>query len=851
MTYFLLSSLAMLIALILIVMTSFLRITSQKSAETITEVGSLYMSGMGERTALHFGTMIDLRIAQIETIIKDYPPNPSEPFDAEQADGMIKDGMIREFDSLAFLTEDQELLMLYGEPVTLVSSDSFADAFQSQGDKKVVLGQTASGEEVLLMGISASYPLKEGGVSVAMVAGLPAQYVDDILLLEEDDILAHAHIIRPNGTFVISNGDAVSDTCFFTSLQEKFSMPDGSDIEQHITALKDAMENHAAYSDVLMIDGERRHMYYMPLPNSDWYLMTVLPYGVLDASINAYSQNRNCLFLICLGTILAFLIVIFAIYFKMSQKQLKAVDQARQQAIAASQAKSNFLSNMSHDIRTPMNAIVGMTSIATANLDNRPKVADCLKKIALSSRHLLGLINNVLDMSTIESGKMSLNTEIVSLREVVDGIVGMAQPKIKAKQQQFDVCIYDVAVETVYCDSVRLNQVILNLLSNAVKFTPEGGTISMTLCEENSPVGANYVRVHLHVKDTGIGMTPEFQEKIFESFMREDNKRVHKTEGSGLGMTITKYIVDAMNGTITFTSKQGVGTHFHVTLDLEIANIQEEDMILPSWRMLLTDDDAELCKSAQGILQSMGILTDYAQDGETALRMVQERDASRDRYQIVLLDWKMPNMDGIETARRIRECVGQNVPILLISAYDWSDIEVEARSAGVDGFIAKPLFKSTLYHGLKPYAKSILQTPPEDDPEAQICTTFHGERILIAEDNDLNWEIASELLEEVNLKTEHAENGAVCVKMFTESPVGYYTAILMDIRMPVMHGYDAARAIRKLQRPDANLPIIAMTADAFSDDVEKCMEAGMQAHMAKPIQIQKLALLLKTYIDNT
>ena len=512
----------------------------------------------------------------------------------------------------------------------------------------------------------------------------------------------------------------------------------------------------------------------------------------------------------------------------------------------ASKSKGEFLSNMSHDIRTPMNAIVGMTAIATAHMDDPQQVRNCLKKITLSSRHLLGLINDVLDMSKIESGKMTLNEELVSLREIMESIVSIVQPQVKAKHQNFNVSIFNILSENVHCDSVRLNQVLLNLLSNAIKFTPEYGSIEITLHQEESPKGADYVRIRIHVKDTGIGISDEFQKHIFESFAREDNKRIHRTEGSGLGMTITKYIVDAMKGEITVKSQQGVGTEFQVVLDLMRAEEHVEDMILPNWVMLVVDDDQQLCESTVESLRSIGIQADWVLDGEDAVKRATRHHQEHQDYHVILLDWKLPDMDGIQTARELRKRLGDDVPILLISAYDWTEIEEEARAAGISGFLMKPLFRSTLYYGLKPFmeAEDVQHVEEEKGPE------FANKRVLVAEDNELNWEIASELLQDLGLELEWAENGEICTKMFQNSAPGYYHAILMDIRMPVMNGYEATDTIRAMDRPDASLPIIAMTADAYSDDIQKCLNHGMNAHVAKPIDIGEVARILKKFMKD-
>ena len=427
----------------------------------------------------------------------------------------------------------------------------------------------------------------------------------------------------------------------------------------------------------------------------------------------------------------------------------------------------------------------------------------------------------------------------------MDSIVSIAQPQVRSKHQQFDVFIHDISTENVCCDSVRLNQILLNILGNALKFTPDGGLIQVSLYEEPSPKGEEYVRTHIIVKDNGIGMTPEFKEKIFESFVREDSARVRRTEGSGLGMAITKYIVDTMGGAIQVESELGKGSEFHVTLDLQRAETPEEDMILPEWNILVVDDDQQLCESTTASLKSIGVKADWVLDAGGALELLERRAKAQDQYQIILLDWKLPDMDGITAAREIRRRFGSETPIMLISAYDWSEIESEAREAGITGFISKPLFRSTLFYGLKPFVDA---GESEEPVHEERCADFTGRHILLAEDNDLNWEIASELLSNLGMELEWAQNGKICVEKFQASPVDFYDAVLMDLRMPVMTGYEATRAIRALDRPDKDIPIIAMTADAFAEDVQKCLDAGMNAHVAKPIDVRDVCRLLAKFI---
>lgn len=840
---FLIVSLIVLIAVCIGSLSFFALHMRAESEEAINNVGDLYMHGLSERISDHFETTINFRMDQIDIMLKNTPPEKISSGESSY-EFMKTDGKMSGFTSMSLYCSDGHVDTVYGSPVTVTDPEPFFNSLNN-GEKKVAVATNDNGDKLVLLATAANYPMSNGETSTAIVVSIPVNDIKQILSLEEQDSLTYSHIIRRDGSYVIRSVDQENDN-YFTRIMKTFSELNGKHPEHYVAELKEKMEKNEEYAAIMMMNNERRHLYCTKLPHSEWYLVTVMPYGQLDTTVNGLTRHIIYSLLISLAIIMIVLAVIFSMYFSMSQKQIHNLEQLRHEASRANKAKSEFLSNMSHDIRTPMNAIVGMTAIAAANIDDKMQVQNSLKKISLSSKHLLGLINDILDMSKIESGKLTLSVEQISLREVVDGIVNIVQPQIKAKNQKFDVFIHDIENENVYCDSVRLNQVLLNLLSNAIKFTPDEGSISLSLYEKPSPKGDNFVRIHVTVKDTGIGMTEEFKEKIFESFAREDNKRVHKTEGSGLGMAITKYIVDAMDGTIDVQSELGKGTEFNVVLDFEQSFIHEEDMVLPNWNMLVVDDDEQLCQSTVASLKSIGIKADWTLDGESAVKLIAEHHKKHTEYHIILLDWKLPGIDGIETARRIRRQLETDIPILLISAYDWSEIEHEARDAGINGFIPKPLFKSTLYLGLKQFADG---APEVREEEHEISSKLRGARILVAEDNELNWEIASELLSsQLGLIMERAENGKICVDKFTQSEAGYYDAILMDIRMPVMTGYEATEAIRKLDRSDSDLPIIAMTADAFSEDVKKCLDCGMNAHVAKPIDTTEVKYLLEKFL---
>ena len=838
-TQFLLISL-ILVLILSVTAFSFLAVfLNRQSTSTIREVSRMYMSGLSDQIARHFETTIGLRLDQMDALARDIQPERIHN-DTAQQESLIASAKAREFSYLGFYRVDGTFEMLYGSPLEVTDPEPFMNSLL-RGEKKVAVGTDAQDNGVILLGLPTTNPPTEEHSCVAIVAGLPASYISKTLSLEENADHVYSFIIREDGSFVIRTGDATRDS-YFDRVRSIYEKVDGKDPELYIQALSEAMAAAEDYSAEVVLYGEPRQLYCTKLSHSEWHLLTCMPYSSLDNIVKGFTTRWTyAVFGIC-AIVLAVLLLIFARYFRMTKQQMQELEMARKEAVRANKAKSEFLSNMSHDIRTPMNAIVGMTAIAIANASDQQQVQNCLKKISLSGRHLLGLINDVLDMSKIESGKMTLSMDQISLREVLEGIVSIVQPQVRAKNQQFDMSIHDISSENVCCDGVRLNQVLLNILGNAVKFTPEGGKIYVAMYEEPSEKGENFVRIHFIISDTGIGMTKEFRERIFESFVREDSMRVRKTEGSGLGMTITKYIVDAMGGRIDVDSELGKGTSFHVTLDLEKAEIPEADMVLPPWNMLVVDDDRQLCESTAASLQAIGVQADWTLDAEKALEMVEKR--RNDPYQVILLDWKLPGMDGITAARELRRRHGEDIPILLISAYDWSDIEAEAKAAGVTGFISKPLFKSTLFYGLKPFAET-MAVPEAKKEESALA----GRRVLLAEDNDLNWEIAEELLSAEGLELDWAENGRICLDKFANSQIGHYDAILMDLRMPVMTGYEATEAIRKLDRPDAaTIPIIAMTADAFAEDVRKCMEAGMNAHVAKPIDVREVVRLLAKYI---
>ncbi|MDO5601917.1 MAG: response regulator [Oscillospiraceae bacterium] len=529
-------------------------------------------------------------------------------------------------------------------------------------------------------------------------------------------------------------------------------------------------------------------------------------------------------------------------------RQRQALEDACKASQIANDAKTNFLSSMSHDIRTPMNAIIGMSVIAQANLQSPEKIQDCLNKINVSSRHLLSLINEVLDMSKIESGKIDLLIERVSLPELVEDVMDVFRPLAAEKHQELLINADHVRHETVMTDQNRLQQVLVNLLSNAVKYTPDGGCVGLRIREVPSFVKGKG-QYEFIVTDNGIGMSEEFVPHIFEPFSRAEDAKANKVQGTGLGMAITQNIVRMMSGTIEVKSVQGQGSQFIVAVSFELCEEAEEnDAELFGLPVLVVDDDQIICESAAEILDELGMRSSWVLSGREAVRRVVDAHEVKDDFFAVILDWKMPEMDGLETLRAIRKKLGMDVPIIVVSAYDYSEIEEEFREAGANAFLTKPLFKSKIAHTFHQFCRSgrsdTFALPPDETR-----SSLEGKRILLVEDNQLNREIAAELLKMYGFIIDTAENGQLAVEQFEASSPGTYDCILMDIQMPVMDGYQATEAIRALGRADAeSVPILALTANAFATDIGKAHSAGMNGHVAKPIDIDWLLKTLQEWI---
>ena len=584
------------------------------------------------------------------------------------------------------------------------------------------------------------------------------------------------------------------------------------------------------------------------------YLIGYVPVEAIQREGNAVNQNILIVVVFMLSTFFICCIV-FYLYERQQNKvrqereaerelHNEQLGQALRAAQAANNSKTTFLSNMSHDIRTPMNAILGFTTLLAKDADNPAKVREYTRKLTASGQHLLSLINDVLDVSKIESGKAVLTIGEFRLNSVISSVDAIIRPAAKDRGQNFDIQVTGIRHEYLVGDETRLNQILINLLSNAVKYTQEGGSIWLRIIGLEQRSG-QYEHIRIEVEDNGYGMTQEYLQVIFDAFTRAENSTTNKVQGTGLGMAITKNIVELMGGTIEVASEVDKGTIFTVDLELRISE-QEEDSRF--WKnhgisqILVVDDDPDVRESIQALMEDTGVLTDTLQDGEAAVEALQNADCGEKSYQMVLLDWKMPGIDGVETARRIRREIAEDIPILLLTAYDWDEIEEEAREAGIDGFLTKPFFVSAL-------KEKILELTVRE--EEHIWNTgeesgLEGEHFLVAEDNEINAEILEELLSIEGADCEILENGELVVERFANAQPGEFDAILMDVQMPVMNGYEATRRIRALEREDAaSIPIVAMTANAFAEDVKEALNAGMNAHVSKPVDMEVLKRTIK------
>lgn len=636
---------------------------------------------------------------------------------------------------------------------------------------------------------------------------------------------------------------------------------------ESVEELQESIASSNVTSAIYTQNGRESVMVISTLDFTPWHFITTVPMSVFEMQTSAILR----LFTLLLAIILVVVVAIFALIIKQRKQQAalelekekreqeveyqEQLQQALDMAHSANRAKTTFLNNMSHDIRTPMNAIIGFTGMAAKYVEDPVKTQEYLEKINNASNHLLSLINDVLDMSRIESGKVTINEDKENLPDIMHSLRDIIMADINNKKQELYIDTVGVRDENIICDRLRLNQVLLNLVSNSVKYTGSGGTIAIRISQLRREANG-YGIYEFRVKDNGIGMDKEFLTTIFDPFTRAKSSTTSGVQGTGLGMAITKNIVDMMGGTIEVESEEGVGTEFIVTLPFKIYGETEESRVIHSLeglRALVVDDDLNACQSVSSMLRQIGMRPEWTAYGKEAVVRTQEAVTIGDRFAVYIIDWLMPDMNGIETARQIRKVAGEDIPIILLSAYDYTDIEDEAKEAGITEFISKPIFMSELYQKLSSCCGE--EPGPETQDEGgrvQEKVDFTGFKVLLVEDNELNMEIAKDILQEDGMIIDTAEDGLIAVEKVKNAQHGQYDLILMDVQMPNMNGYEATRRIRNL--PDkalADIPIIAMTADAFAEDKERALQAGMNAHVAKPVDVQKLKETLAKVIEES
>lgn len=771
--------------------------------------------------------------------------------------------------NLGLMAEDGTLYRNTGlfmqDPVARKLCDTregqFVGSYNSNG--KIIENQ----REMLIQAVPIDLTV-DGKHMTHLIALLDLKVMRSELKVDSYDGEGFSSVIDESGFYIVSVSTSHSyleRDNFYSDLQDAdlngFAGTEA--LHQTILALKEPLSVHYE------LNGNSNVMVITPMERTGWYFISTVPESVFASQSNAIFSVVFVLVGILMLAMIAFLVMMLRERKKTAlleyaderaknmetierqnaelEKEHAALEQALEMANSASRAKSTFLNNMSHDIRTPMNAIIGYTGMAASHIDNKEQVQNYLSKIGQSSNHLLSLINDVLDMSRIESGKMTLNEKPESLAEILHSLRNIVQADIHAKELDFFIDSTDVHDEEVVCDKLRLNQVLLNVLSNAIKYTPTGGTISVRLTEKGVKDNG-YGIFEFRVKDTGMGMSKEFLKTIYDPFTRVNSTTVSGIQGTGLGMAITKNIVDMFGGTIQIESEEGKGTEVIMTFDFKLQDGHKEPeriVELEGLRGLVADDDVNACKSISRMLKDIGIRSDWCSSGKEAVIRCEEAYQDGDVFKVYIIDWLMPDMNGIETARRIRHIVGDLSPIIILTAYDWSDIEDEAKEAGVTAFVSKPLFASDLRDALM---KCIGRLHPTEAQQETVYD-FSGKKLLLVEDNEMNREIAMELLEEDGFVVDTAEDGTIAVQKMENAKPGDYDLILMDVQMPIMDGYEATRRIRAMKDPAvANITILAMTANAFEEDRQAALASGMNDFLTKPIEIQKMKETLAKYL---
>lgn len=816
-------------------------ISASLTAKTARQVSSLYLRELSSATAQHFQTALEYHFAQIDSAVLILSEETAKD-EKEFADYVNRTRENYEFAFFAFV--DENGYCHDGSRVYPAAGDvSFLGELLKGNSHQISYNEKVHNNDVILMG-NVIEPIQVGDTKlIAVLAGIDTETMIKKMVLVNQQSQTYSSVITPDGTYVIRSDvkGHFRGSNLLSALRKSASFSDGS-----LEDFEYGLEHNGSGTFYITINNEEAfYLYYSPLANTSWYLVTLMPYEVIESTIKELGTSINHTSMISFAIFIAIILAIFIAYIILSakkQEQLEHTKAAAEEAFKiaedANRAKSVFLSNMSHDIRTPMNAIIGFSTLLNRDAKKPDKVKEYAKKITLSSQHLLGLINDVLDMAKIESGKTTLNVAVTNISELIEEINTIVQPQMKSKKHHFEIIIHGVRHELVNVDKLRTHQILLNLLSNAIKYTPDGGNITLELTELPQESG-QYAKYRFMVADNGYGMDPDYLQYIFDVFSREENSVINKIQGTGLGLAITKNLVDLMGGKIFVESEKGKGSVFTVELELTIADdtdVREFWRLHNINRMLVVDDEESVCKNVAWTMKEIGVSVDTAPDGDTAIEMVKAAEESPERYHTILLDWQMPGKDGIETAKEIRRIVPENISIMILTAYDYSEIDEDQLKGIIDGFIPKPFFESSLRLKLR----DILDHTEKEEPVEE-APSLMGKHILVAEDNELNAEILSELLKMKGADCVICENGQKVYEAFISSEENEFALILMDVQMPVMDGYGATKLIRESDHPQAaTIPIIAMTANAFAEDVKNALDAGMNAHLSKPVDVDML-----------
>lgn len=826
----------------------------QRTDTTISTISGLYLSELSTQTAGHLKTSLDSQFAQIVTIIESAGEEDLKDSDSLQR-FLLRQKKNNGFTYIAML--DSEGMCYTEKEVYPATSkiNSLNTLLNGEGNL-ISANETILGDDMILLGSPVSGIKYQGRALVAVLVGMDTQVLAEKVNLHKENTNSYAEVITSQGAFVMRSLDGAKSrqgVNYFGILESRAVMDEGYSLEDMRSQIAAGEEGMAA----LTIDGEHEYVYYASIPDTEWTLCISMRSGGMDAKIESLSDFMSKSTVVVILTIISIIISFSIVYIRMIKHgaRLLGMEKARaeealKKAEEASMAKSEFLSRMSHEIRTPMNGIIGMTLIAMQNLDKPARLNDCMRKISLSSKHLLTLINDVLDMSKIESGKIEIKHEKFDFKVFVESLTTVYYAQAASKGIHYDTILAGDVREELVGDSLRLNQIITNLLSNAMKFTPMDGKVVLRI-EELREEENERIWIRFQVADTGCGVAPDKQEKIFNAFEQEDAGIAQKYGGTGLGLSISKRFTELMGGRITLESEVGKGSTFTVDLPFGITGGVEaaEKIDYGRLRVLVVDDDIETCEHVSLLLRKMGVHAEWVDNGYEAVARTGQAHNIGEDFDVCFVDWKMPVMDGLETTRRIREVVGDDkISVVLITAYDPEEIQDSAKEAGAVGIISKPLFPSTLTQAFE----TIYSVNPHSitKPKSPVEYNFKNRNILIVEDNEINLEIAVELvgISGANIKT--AQNGKEAVELFAASQPGYYNLILMDVQMPVMDGYEAARRIRGMERTDAKtVPIFAMTANAFEEDAKKSIQKGMNGHISKPIDLDNLYEKMAEYLE--